>query len=82
MNIVAPGQRACPCHFRRAQEEAFVILEGRGADLSISTKDTPEVVEQRDSGKYLASATRDGNAYGFARMHRTKDDLDDFDGEP
>jgi uncharacterized cupin superfamily protein len=50
--------------------------------LSISTKDSPEVVEYPDSGKYLASATRDGKAYGFARMHREKDDLDYWDGEP
>jgi uncharacterized cupin superfamily protein len=50
--------------------------------LSISTKDSPEVVEYPDSGKYLASATRDGNAYGFGRMHREKDDLDYWDGEP
>ena len=50
--------------------------------LSISTKDSPEVVEYPDSGKYLASATRNGNAYGFARMHREKDDLDYWDGEP
>lgn len=50
--------------------------------LSISTKESPEVVEYPDSGKYLASATRDGNAYGFARMHRERDDLDYWDGEP
>ena len=50
--------------------------------LSISTKDSPEVVEYPDSGKYMASATRDGNPYGFARMHRDKDDLDYWDGEP
>jgi uncharacterized cupin superfamily protein len=50
--------------------------------LSISTKDSPEVVEYPDSGKYLASATRDGDAYAFARMHREKDDLDYWDGEP
>jgi uncharacterized cupin superfamily protein len=49
--------------------------------LSISTKDSPEVVEYPDSGKYLASATRNGDAYGFARMHREKDDLDYWDGE-
>ena len=49
--------------------------------LSISTKDSPEICEYPDSGKYLASATRDGNAYGFARMHREKDDLDYWDGE-
>jgi uncharacterized cupin superfamily protein len=50
--------------------------------LSISTKDNPEIVEYPDSGKYLASAERDGDRYGFARMHREKDDLDYWDGEP
>ena len=50
--------------------------------LSISTKDSPEVVEYPDSGKYLATATRDGNPYGFDRIHRAKDDLDYWDGEP
>jgi uncharacterized cupin superfamily protein len=119
VDIVAPGKRACPYHFHYAQEEVFVILEGRaslrvadewlpiaagdvifippGPDyphqiindseaplkyLSISTKDSPEVVEYPDSGKYLASASRDGDPYGFARMHRESDDLDYWDGEP
>jgi uncharacterized cupin superfamily protein len=50
--------------------------------LSISTRDSPEVVEYPDSGKYLASATRGGEPFGFARMHREKDDLDYWDGEP
>jgi uncharacterized cupin superfamily protein len=30
IDIVAPGMRACPYHLHHAQEEAFVILEGRG----------------------------------------------------
>ena len=50
--------------------------------LSISTKDSPEVVEYPDSGKYLASARRDGEPYGFSRMHRAADDLHYWDGEP
>ena len=50
--------------------------------LSISTRESPEVVEYPDSGKYLASAPRNGDPYGFARMHREKDDLDYWDGEP
>jgi len=50
--------------------------------LSISTKDSPEVVEYPDSGKYLATATKNGQPFGFARMHREKDDLDYWDGEP
>ena len=44
--------------------------------LSISTKDSPEIVEYPDSGKYLAMAK------GFSRMHREADDLDYWDGEP
>jgi uncharacterized cupin superfamily protein len=52
--------------------------------LSISTKESPEVVEYPDSGKYLAMAvgTRDGQREVFGRMHREKDDLDYWDGEP
>jgi len=52
--------------------------------LSISTKDSPEVVEYPDSGKYLAIAAGALNAERqvFRRMHREKDDLDYWDGEP
>ena len=52
--------------------------------LSIGTRESPEVVEYPDSGKYLAmaSGTRDGQRQVFARMHREKDDLDYWDGEP
>ena len=50
--------------------------------LSISTRDSPEVVVYPDSGKYLASATQEADAQGFARMHREKDDLGYWDGEP
>ncbi len=119
IDIVPPGKRACPYHFHYAQEEIFIVLEGRatlrvadellplvtgdvvfippGPDyphqiindseeplkyLSVSTKESPEIVEYPDSGKYLASATRDGDPYGFARMHRDSDDLDYWDGEP
>ena len=119
IDIVAPGKRGCPYHLHHAQEEAFVILEGRGTlrvagelvpisagdvifippgpdyphqivndsdaplkYLSISTQDSPELVEYPDSGKYLAMAERDGQRAGFARMHRAKDDLDYWDGEP
>lgn len=49
--------------------------------LSISTRETPEVVFYPDSDKYLAYAD-DGTADGFGRMHRAKDDLDYWDGEP
>ena len=52
--------------------------------LSISTKVSPEVVEYPDSGKYLATAlgTHDGEPRAFGRMHREKDGLDYWDGEP
>ena len=119
IDIVPPGKRACPDHVHDAQEEVFIVLEGKatlrvadellplasgdvvfipaGPDyphqiindsdaplkyLSISTKESPEIVEYPDSGKYLTSATREGDPYGFARMHRDTDDLDYWDGEP
>ena len=52
--------------------------------LSISTRESPEVVEYPDSGKYLAMAqgTLDGAPHAFGRMHREQDDLDYWDGEP
>ena len=50
--------------------------------LSIGTKDSPEIVEYPDSGKYLATATRHGDPFGFDHIHREKDDLDYWDGEP
>lgn len=53
--------------------------------LSISTRDSPEVVEYPDSGKYLAMAAgplADGRTQVFGRMHRAADDLDYWDGEP
>jgi uncharacterized cupin superfamily protein len=31
IDVVAPGMRGCPYHLHHAQEEAFVILEGRGS---------------------------------------------------
>ena len=31
IDILAPGMRGCPYHLHHAQEEAFVILEGRGS---------------------------------------------------
>jgi uncharacterized cupin superfamily protein len=30
IDIVPPGKRSCPYHFHHAQEEMFVVLEGRG----------------------------------------------------
>ena len=114
IDVLAPGKRGCPYHAHHAQEEMFVILEGRGAlrvagvtlavragdvvfippgpewphqfvndsdapmkYLSISTKDSPELVEYPDSGKYLITGSK-----GFGRMHRAKTDLDYWDGEP
>ena len=50
--------------------------------LSVSTKDSPEVVEYPDSGKYLASASSHGNTSAFSRIQRVADDLDYWEGEP
>ncbi len=30
VDIVAPGMRSCPYHLHHAQEEVFVVIEGRG----------------------------------------------------
>ncbi len=30
IDVLAPGKRGCPYHLHHAQEEAFVVLEGRG----------------------------------------------------
>jgi len=30
VDTVAPGKQSCPYHFHHAQEEMFIILEGRG----------------------------------------------------
>jgi uncharacterized cupin superfamily protein len=30
VDVVAPGKRSCPYHYHLAQEELFVVVEGRG----------------------------------------------------
>jgi uncharacterized cupin superfamily protein len=54
--------------------------------LSISTRESPEVVEYPDSGKYLAMASGpagdDSATHRFSRMNRVADDLDYWEGEP
>ena len=52
--------------------------------LSISTRDSPEVVVYPDSGKVLATALPPAGSGlpPFGRMHHEKDDLDYWDGEP
>lgn len=49
--------------------------------LSVSTRDSPEIVEYPDSGKYLAIATSQGNRL-FDALHRADGSLDYWDGEP
>jgi uncharacterized cupin superfamily protein len=52
--------------------------------LSISTRETPEVVEYPDSGKYLARATGplDGGRHNFDSIQRKTESLDYWEGEP
>jgi uncharacterized cupin superfamily protein len=52
--------------------------------LSIGTRESPEVVEYPDSGKYLARATGllDGVPHVLDHVHRAADELDYWDGEP
>jgi len=114
VDTLAPGKRGCPYHFHHAQEELFVVLEGRGTlrvagellpiragdvvfippgpayphqiinssdaplkYLSISTRESPEICEYPDSGKYLASAGSD-----FDAIQRGAASVDYWHGEP
>jgi uncharacterized cupin superfamily protein len=118
VDIVAPGKRSCPYHFHYAQEEMFVVIEGRGTlrvagqmlpiktgdvvfippgpeyphqiintsdaplkYLSISTRETPEVCEYPDSGKYQVMVTING-ARAFTAVQRPQSTLEYWDGEP
>ena len=49
--------------------------------LSISTRDTPEIVEYPDSGKFLAMAST-GETEAFGVLQRATNTLDYWDGEP
>jgi uncharacterized cupin superfamily protein len=49
--------------------------------LSISTRESPEVCEYPDSGKYLAHASADG-ARVFRVIQREGESVDYWDGEP
>lgn len=49
--------------------------------LSVSTRESPEICEYPDSGKYLAMAS-DGDARGFDAIQRKDASLDYWDGEP
>jgi uncharacterized cupin superfamily protein len=49
--------------------------------LSISTRESPEICEYPDSGKYLAMASAPGQR-AFSAIQRPKDTLDYWDGEP
>jgi len=118
-DVVEPGKRVCPYHLHHAQEEMFVVLEGKGhlrvageqlpikagdvifipagpeyphqiintSDsplkyLSISTRESPEIVEYPDSRKFLAYAGDRGKPDHFRIMSRRDGDLDYWDGEP
>ena len=49
--------------------------------LSISTRETPEICEYPDSGKYLAWA-KNGDGKHFDGLQRAVNNLDYWDGEP
>jgi len=49
--------------------------------LSISTRDTPEIVEYPDSHKYSATVSM-GDARSFDALQRSNNNLDYWDGEP
>lgn len=117
-DVLAPGKRSCPYHLHHAQEEMFIIIEGRGTlrvagetlplktgdvvfipagpeyphqiintseallkYLSVSTQESPEIVEYPDSGKFLAAA-RWRAAQAFGVIQRKGKNLDYWEGEP
>jgi uncharacterized cupin superfamily protein len=119
VDTLAPGKSGCPYHFHHAQEEMFVVLDGRGSlrvagrmlplrqgdvvfipagpqyphqivntsdalltYLSISTRETPEICEYPDSGKYQAWARAPDGSEAFAAIQRGAAGLDYWDGEP
>ena len=49
--------------------------------LSISTRESPEIVEYPDSGKYLAEASS-GSVRTFDTVQHRRDSVDYWDGEP
>jgi uncharacterized cupin superfamily protein len=49
--------------------------------LSISTRESPEIVVYPDSGKYLSFARKGGEMW-FDEIRRSGDSLDYWDGEP
>ena len=49
--------------------------------LSISTRETPEVCEYPDSGKYQAMVSTDGTR-AFGAVQRSSESVDYWDGEP
>jgi uncharacterized cupin superfamily protein len=49
--------------------------------LSVSTQDSPEVVEYPDSGKFLASVTN-GKVRAFDVIQRSANTLDYWEDEP
>ena len=49
--------------------------------LSISTRETPEICEYPDSGKYLAMA-RGSDGEPFEGLHRAAENVDYWEGEP
>jgi uncharacterized cupin superfamily protein len=49
--------------------------------LSISTRESPEICEYPDSGKYLAEASS-SDGKGFDAIQRASESIDYWDGEP
>lgn len=116
-DILAPGKRGCPYHLHHAQEEMFVILEGRGTlrvagevlalkagdvifiptgpeyphqilntsdaplkYLSVSTKESPEICEYPDSGKFMAEGSLQ-SSQPFEMIDRRGPGLDYWEGK-
>lgn len=72
VDTVAPGKRSCPYHNTSEKPMKY---------LSVSTRESPDVCEYPDSGKYFAMA-RGTDGRGFEVIQRATGRLDYWDGEP
>jgi uncharacterized cupin superfamily protein len=64
IDTLAPGMQSCPYHFHHAQEEMFILLEGRGTLRVIFIPCGPEyphhIVNTSDAElKYLSISTQE-----------------------
>jgi uncharacterized cupin superfamily protein len=94
ITAVPPGKAAFPLHCHRVNEEMFLVLQGSGEVrigseelryLAVSTKQTPEICDYPDSGKFGVLAEYpsgpDGTPQGFRYIGKPDLAIGYWDGE-